>query len=143
VIELVLRITLSLLIVLGLMWGLARLAKRPLARRGGGVLDVLSRQQLSRTSSVAVIRVADRALIVGITDTQISLLGEADLAAVERQLAEPGERRAAVPLDPTTPAPTIVPGLGLEQPGRLDGSVLSPKTWRSLADFLRERTARR
>jgi flagellar protein FliO/FliZ len=136
VIELVLRITLSLLIVLGLMWGLAKLARRPLSGRGGAALAVLSRQQLTRGSSVALLRVVDRALVVGITDGQVTLLAEADLAAVERQLNEPAEQRAAVELKPGSAD-------GEARPGRLDGSLLSPATWRRTVSFLRERTVRR
>ena len=135
-IELVPRIAFSLLIVLGLMWGLAKLARRPLSgHRGGGALSVLNRRQLGRSSSIAVVRVADKALILGVTDTQVSLLGETDLLAfTEEALVQP-EHRDSVPLEGRV--------LDDRSPGRLDGSVLSPRTWRSTLDFLRERTARR
>ena len=129
--ELVLRIGFSLLIVLGLLWVLAKVARRPLAGRGGAFLAVLARQQISRGASVAVIRVVDRALIVGVTDGQVSLLGEADLAAITSAEPAPGARREAVALD--TPAPA----------GRLDGSALSPQTWAQAVRLLRDRTARR
>lgn len=145
-IELVLRITLSLLIVLGLMWGLARLARRPLGGRGGTVLAVLSRQQLSRNSAVALLRVADRALVVGVTDHQVTLLAEADLATVERQLNEPAAQRVPVTLDTDgeQPVPRTAPDADVvARPGRLDGSLLSPATWSRTLDFLRERTVRR
>ncbi|SDY81538.1 flagellar protein FliO/FliZ [Micromonospora pattaloongensis] len=135
-IELVLRITLSLLIVLGLMWGLARLARRPLSGRGGAALAVISRQQLTRGSSVALLRVVDRALVVGITDNQVTLLAETDLASVERHLQEPAEQRSAVEVAPGDPVAPVTPG-------RLDGSILSPATWSRTVNFLRERTVRR
>jgi flagellar protein FliO/FliZ len=146
----ILRVVFSLLVVLGLMWGLAKLARRPLSgNRGGGVLSVLNRQQLGRNSSVTVVRVADRALILGVTETQVSLLGEAELDAFEAP-DEPAERRRAVPLiesdtaDGETDHLPPVDQLPVDQlPGRLDGSVLSRKTWSSTLDFLRERTARR
>ena len=41
-IETVVRIAFSLLVVLGLMWAMARLAKRPLGRRTGSALAVLA-----------------------------------------------------------------------------------------------------
>jgi flagellar protein FliO/FliZ len=160
-IELVLRIAFSLLVVLGLMWGLAKLARRPLTgNRGGGVLSVLNRQQLGRNSSVTVVRVADRALILGVTDTQVTILGETDLEAFEHQ-PHAAERRDAVQVDAvqagTVQADTVpvdaagLPvayedhlAIGIEHvPGRLDGSLLSPRTWSSTLDFLRERTSRR
>jgi flagellar protein FliO/FliZ len=134
-IELVLRIGFSLLVVLGLMWGLAKLARRPLSgHRGGGVLSVLYRQQLGRSSSVAVVRVADKAIILGVTDVQVSLLGETDLLAFTDEALAPSEHRDAVPLDGRVPDDRL--------PGRLEGSVLSARTWRSTLNFLRERTAR-
>jgi flagellar protein FliO/FliZ len=132
-IELALRIGFSLLIVFGLMWGLARVVRRPLGgRHGTGSLSVLTRQQLSRGSSVAVVQVADRALVLGVTDQQISLLGETDLEAFDRH---PHEHRKAT-LEPDSVLPSAHPHAGL------DGSVLSPRTWSSTLNFLRDRTTR-
>jgi flagellar protein FliO/FliZ len=135
VIELVLRIGFSLLIVFGLMWGLAKLVKRPLGgKRGTGALAVLSRQQLARGSAVAIVQVADRALILGVTDQQVSLLGETELMAFEAH-GHHHEHRDHLPLEPDVLPPA--------QPGRLDGSLLSPSTWGSTLDFLCDRTTRR
>jgi flagellar protein FliO/FliZ len=138
--ELVLRIGFSLLVVFGLMWGLARVARRGgVGRRGSGNLAVLNRQSLSRGSSVAVIQVADRALILGVTDTQVSLLGETDLDAFGHEPHPPkretGEDGTVVPVV----HPTVLPHHG----GKLDGSLLSPRMWGSTLDFLRDRTTRR
>ncbi|MEN3309075.1 MAG: flagellar protein FliO/FliZ, partial [Micromonosporaceae bacterium] len=112
-IELLLRIGFSLLVVLGLMWGLAKIARRPLAKRGAGTgLAVLSRQQLTRNSSVAVVQVADRALILGVTEGQVSMLAEADLATVRRELDEPVRRDRlprSRPAGPVTVPPVTVP----------------------------------
>ena len=139
-IELVLRIGFSLLIVFGLMWALARVVRRPLGgRHGAGSLSVLHRQQLSRGSSVAVVQVADKALVLGVTEQQVSLLGETDLTAFERH-PHVLERRNAVPLEPDAVLPPVYPG---RAGGRLDGSLLSPRTWGSTLDFLRDRTTRR
>ena len=135
--ELVLRIGFSLLVVFGLMWGLARVARRGgVGRRGSGNLSVLNRQSLSRGSSVAVVQVADRALILGVTDTQVSLLGETDLGAFGHEPHPPHEAAGGV-LPPVHP--TVLPHHG----GKLDGSLLSPRVWGSTLDFLRDRTTRR
>ena len=126
--ELVLRVAFSLLVVFGLMWGLARLARRPMGgKRGTGTLAVLSRQQVARGAAITVVQVGDRALILGVTDQQVSLLGETDLATFGRQ-PHP-EHRDALPT-------------GSIGPGPLDGSALSPRTWRSTVNFLRDRTSR-
>jgi len=127
--EMLVRIGFSLLVVLGLLWLLGRALRRPLGGRAGGTMAVLGRQQLTRSASVALVRVVDRALILGVTDGQVTLLGEADLAAVQHPAPEPA-RHEPVRHEPVTP-------------GRLDGSVLSPQTWSQTVEFLRSRTARR
>lgn len=141
-IELVLRIGFSLLVVFGLMWGLARVIRRPLVgHRGPGTLAVLHRTQLGRGSAVAVVQVADKALVLGVTDQQVSLLGETELAAFEKEHGHHHEHRDAVSLATQWPgisAPSGGPGIG----DSTAGSVLSPKTWRSTMDFLRDRTTR-
>ncbi|MEV6600668.1 flagellar biosynthetic protein FliO [Actinoplanes sp. NPDC051346] len=143
--ELVLRIGFSLLVVFGLMWGLARVARRGgIGRRGHGNLSVLNRQSLSRGSSVAVVQVAGKALILGVTDNQVSLLGETELAAFAHEphvmpVATKTDDDSVQPDEVLPPAhPTVLPHHG----GKLDGSVLSPRTWTSTLDFLRDRTAR-
>jgi flagellar protein FliO/FliZ len=134
VIETVLRIGFSLLVVFGLMWGLAKLARRPLTGRGTGSLTVLTRQQLSRGSSIAVVQVADRAYLIGVTDTQVSMLGETELEAFAKHpVSEKRDHLAVDAEDHAVPAP---------DEGALAGSALSPRTWTSALDFLRERTAR-
>ena len=129
--EMVLRIGFSLLVVLALLWLLGRVARRPLSGRAGGALSILARQQVSRGATVALVRVVDRALILGVTDGQVTLLGEAELGALEAPAPVPAAQRG--PVDPTTPV----------APGRLDGSLLSPQTWAHTVEFLRSRTARR
>jgi flagellar protein FliO/FliZ len=138
--ELVLRIGFSLLVVFGLMWGLAKVARRPLSgNRGTGTLSVLNRQQLARGAAVTIVQVADKALILGVTDQQVSLLGETDLDKFEKH-PPVVERRDSVPLEPDDVLPA--PAHPATQ-GRLDGSILSPRTWGSTLDFLRDRTTRR
>ncbi|WP_430780640.1 flagellar biosynthetic protein FliO [Actinoplanes sp. G11-F43] len=141
-IPLTLRVLLALFVVLVLMWLLAKLVRRPYAGNRGGALAVLDRQQLSRGSAVAVIRVADRALVVGITEERVSLLGEADLVAFE---TEPEEHRDAMEVESDglhahLKLPDRHPGSFAE---RLDGSILSPRTWSATVEALRDRTTRR
>jgi flagellar protein FliO/FliZ len=138
--ELALRIGFSLLVIFGLMWGLARLVRRPAGtgRHHGPMLSVLNRQQLSRGAAVTVVRVADRAMILGVTDQQVSLLGEADLEDFELHQTAHRDRLPIAGGDLELPAPHPEPARG-----RLDGSILSPRTWTSTIDFLRDRTTRR
>jgi flagellar protein FliO/FliZ len=134
--ELVMRIGFSLLVVLGLLWGVAKVIRRPAGpRRAAGALVILGRQQLSRGSAVAVVQVHDRALILGVTEQQISLLGEADLEAFESH-GHHHEHRDHMALEPDGGLPAAHPA------GPLEGSLLSPRTWGSTLDFLRDRTSR-
>jgi len=142
VIELTLRIVFSLLVVLALMWGIAKLVRRPLGARRGGLIDVLGRQQLSRGASVAVVRVADKAMVLGVTDGQVTLLAETDLATVEEYQPETPVRRESLPVESlgnsrNRTAPVVSPD------GSLAGSILSTRTWAQTRDFLRERRVRK
>jgi flagellar protein FliO/FliZ len=141
-IQLTLRIVFSLLVVLALMWGIAKLVRRPLGARRGGLIDVLGRQQLSRGASVAVVRVADRAMVLGVTDGQVTLLTETDLATVEEYQPEAPVRREPLPVESlgnsrNLTAPVVSPD------GSLAGSILSTRTWAQTRDFLRERRVRK
>ena len=88
-VSLVGRLAVSLGIVLLLMALLARLLRNramPGLGRGGvrrDVLEVVTRQSLSRTASVAVVRAAGRALVLGVTETGITLLAELSSEALE------------------------------------------------------------
>lgn len=128
-----LRVLGSLAVVLLLMWAAARVLRRTATGRATGALEVLARQPLSRTASLAVVRVGERALVVGIADQRVSLLTETDLASV----------RAAEPVKETREPVLTSQASSPESPSLLAGSALSPATWRTAVEVLRERTARR
>lgn len=132
---LVLRLLLALAVVVGLMWLLARLAARPLGRRGRGAVTVVSRQQIGRGSSLVVIEVPGETLLLGVTEQQVSVLRELDREGVRAALAEP--ERPARPVEHTGHSD---PGV---REGPLDGSLLSGATWRRAVQALRDRTVRR
>lgn len=149
---LVLRVGVSLAVVLGLMWAVSR----ALRHRGGTravPLEVVSRAPLGRKSSVAVVRVADgRGMVVGVTDHQVTFLGEVDLPTAPE--AAP-ERRETIALPKTaTPAPraaavVALPGGAGAVPAdpalgssKLAGSILAPATWKQATAALREKTVR-
>jgi flagellar protein FliO/FliZ len=131
-IELAVRIIFSLLVVLGLMWLLARLARRPLAGRSGGLLGVIARQQLTRGASVAVLRVGDRALVLGITDQHVTLLAETEPVDPDGPARGGGELR-----EPLTIAELTHSGGQPVETAALSGSILSPATWKQAVAALR------
>lgn len=160
-VELIGRMVLALVVVLGAMWALAKWARKPLGANAGQVLTVLARQPLSRTSSVAVVQVLDQALVIGVTEQGIRLLSEVDLEQVQTVLATPapprerglrhfssaskdvGDESAAVAEIGLTKPARKAPGAVPSRRGGLSGSVLSPQTWRQLVDVVRDLTARR
>ena len=112
------RLAVSLAVVFALM----AVAGKVLRRRGMGTrgstatsrIEVLARQGLGRTSSVQLVRVGGRTLVLGVTESSVSVLGEADPLLLEAELA-------LTPAEPETP-PT---------PG-----------WGPLLELLKDRTAR-
>lgn len=141
------RAVLALGVVLFVLWVLVRAAARG-KRRGGQVLDVLGRAQLTRRSAVAVIRVGDRDLVVGVTDERVSLLGEVDGLRVPR-VVEAAD--GAAPVEPATVRPlvrpAVVPPVAVSAAvpaaaGPLAGSALSPATWKQSVEALRDLTVR-
>jgi flagellar protein FliO/FliZ len=154
------RLLLALCFVLGLMWGIGRWVRgRNNGRKGAAAMAVLGRQQLSRNSSVTVVKVLDQALILGVTEGQISMLGESDLTRFEDFLTDAPPLRRSRPR--ALPATSVViehvehpvsssdsvaaNGSSAKVSGRgaLTGSALSPATWRQAVDVIRERSVRR
>lgn len=147
------RMLLALVFVLGVMWCLARWARKPMGGKADRVMAVLARQQLSRTSSVTVLRVMDRALVLGVTEQGVQLITETELSAVEDALAattetpRPWTRKQPVELeaaaDDDSDSPAEPPTGRRRSAAALDGSVLSPAMWRQLVNAARDLTVRR
>lgn len=162
------RMLVALVIVLAVMWALAKWARKPLGiGKGDKVMTVLARQQLGRGSSVAVLKLMDRALVLGVTEQGVQLLAETELAPLEEALTvEPASRhrRAVKPItvDADTlaeleagssdPAPVTAElptrsqtraAQRASQNSPLDGSILSPGTWKQLVNAARDVTVRR
>ncbi len=143
--QVLLQVAFSLLIVLFLMWGLARVLRRPFGKRGHGELVVLNRTQLTRNAAVTVVRVADRAMVLGVTEQQISYLGEAQLDKFETEAPEQRDHLVIEPTEVITQDETLLPGRhpAAAHHGRPEGPVKLSGVWSSTLDFLRERTTRR
>ena len=118
------RLVFSLAVVIGIMWVAATMIRRrglvPMARRPGrGVqVELLARKPLGRNASIAVVRVGERSMVVGVTDHQVTKLDDADVE--ELDLNDPGTNW------------TVPPGAS------------GPATaWKAMLEQLRNRTARR
>ncbi len=72
-----LRVVLSLAVVLGLLWIIARRGGR--GRVKATTVQVVGRQSLGRRAGVAVVEVEGRRLLLGVTDQGVSMLTELDV----------------------------------------------------------------
>ncbi len=158
-VELVGRLLIALAVVLGVIWMIAKRARGSARQklRSDKLIDVLGRQSLSRNSSVAVVRVAGQALIVGVTESNVRVLGEVELDSVQAHIAAANPTTRLTVPGPGDDAPAgetaqydavlagrrIAPAGAPAHAGRLSGSALSPATWKQTIDALREMTARK
>ena len=126
-IALVVRVIVSLGVVLALMAGAAAILRRngvpgrgsAGGRRTPARVEVIARHGLGRASSVAVVRVGERALVLGVTEQQITLLAEADPAdLIDVQQSDPARTPGPVGLSPSS-------------------------AWKTVLETMRDRTARR
>ena len=136
------RLVLSLAFVGGVLWFAARLARNRGMGQSNGLVDVMASQRLGRASTVNVIRIADRVLVVGATEQSVTLLAEVDNEMVEATLAD-RELAALTGGDPAGPVrrPLVAPRPRVG--GALAGSVLDRGSWGSFVQQMRERTVRR
>ena len=73
-----LRVVVSLAVVLGLIWALARVRKR-VGPTGSDVVTVMSKIPVTKKGSVLLVKAGGETLLLGATDTQISLLASVEL----------------------------------------------------------------
>lgn len=132
--SMLIRLVCSLAIVVGLLFLVTRLAGRRFQARAGAPIQVIARQQLTRASTISVVTVGTRVLVLGSTDNQVTLLAEvepdevgldpetliAETVYAEEPTAEAGLNDPPAPAAPVRKEPT----------SKLDGSILSPQTWR-------------
>lgn len=123
------RLVISLAVVLGLMLGAAWVIRRrggTLMRRiGRGLpLEVMARQSLGRSASVQVVRLGERAVVLGVTEQQVTYLTEGDPSEFE------------------TVDLTGMGGPSADRTARSGGDSLGT-SWTGVMESLRDRTTRR
>ena len=135
------RLVLSLAFVGGVLWFAARIARKRGMGQANGLVEVMAAQRLGRASTVNVIRIADRVLVVGATEQSVTLLAEVDSEMVEATLAD---RELAALTSGESPDGRL-PAFSARRPstGALAGSVFDRGSWGSFVQQMRERTVRR
>ncbi|WP_432546525.1 FliO/MopB family protein [Kineococcus sp. SYSU DK004] len=108
------RMSVSLVAVLGLLYLAARWLRRSkLAGLGGAEgVAVLTRQGVGHKAGVAVVRVGERALVVGVTEQQVTLLAETTLAELGADEAVSGPAAAPAAEEAAEPVTVELPGTG-------------------------------
>jgi len=162
-----LRVVVSLGLVLALLWVAARALQKGRAGTARGVdVDVLARLPLAQKSSLAVVRLGDQALVLGVTESRVALLCQAPAAdlAVEPEssltdvltvaAASQGPSQppslTASPTTSLTTSPVPASRVAARQAARssaaagsgVAGSALSPQTWAKAVAAVREMTVR-
>ena len=142
-VALLVRVVVSLGVVLTIMWGAAVVLRRSGVTGTAGTstrrglrrrpvpVEIVSRHGLTRGASITVVRMGTRALVLGVTEHQVSLLTEIDPAELE---APPQDlsNTEAINAGPSNAAGPAGPGIG-------SGSL----PWKVALEQLRERTVRR
>jgi flagellar protein FliO/FliZ len=141
----IIRLVLSLAFIAVVLFFAARLAKKRGLGQGNGLIEVVARQRMGRTSTLNVVRIADVVLVVGATEEHVTLLAEVDAEAVDAALAQrrvPARIGAAA--DATADASAGTPALAARpSSGALAGSVFDRNGWGTFVNQLRERTVRK
>jgi len=89
------RMVVSLGLVIALMWLVAKFARRRMGaagRRGADDalrLQILARQSVGKNASVTLVRSGDRALLLGVTQSSVSLLSDTELPPEPAVAEEP------------------------------------------------------
>ena len=100
---LVVRMVLSLCIVLGLLLLTARVAGKRYRTGDESTVKVLQRQSLSRSSTVTVVSVGNRVLVLGTTEQQVRVLAELDPHELATDVSQPAEPKGLYAVPAATP----------------------------------------
>jgi flagellar protein FliO/FliZ len=138
-----LRVALSLGVVLALLWFLHRRITRGSKQRGpAAAITVLGKQAVGQKASVVVVDADGMRFVLGVTENNVTVLHSAEAPEAESAAAF-AEVLTAVPSATVTglkPAVAASTAKDLEsalvKPGALNGSILSPATWRQAASAL-------
>jgi flagellar biosynthetic protein FliO len=124
VVSLLFRVVVSLGVVIGLLWLAARVLGQGKLTSGlrsrTTPIEVLARHSVGRRASVTLVRTAGRGLVLGVTDSTVTVL--ADMPADDLVVEPPEAPRTASPVGASAPAPSA---------------------WKAILDAVRDKTARR
>jgi flagellar protein FliO/FliZ len=142
VLTLALRVVLSLAFVVVLLWYIQRRVSRTQqGARAGDPLVIVSRRGLGQKSSVVVVETDGKRFLLGVTEQSVNVLHTSDAPAPEPDAAPSPGKVFALKLAAATGTEGVVPPVRRRrqrQPSPLDGSVLSPETWKQAGQAIRK-----
>jgi flagellar protein FliO/FliZ len=154
---LVAHLLLGLVVVFGIMAGLARLVRRSRSGLRGGrrapAIEAVARLSLSKATSVAVLRVGQRELLVGVSAGTVSLLAETGVGVLTGA-APMTIDMCDTPDSPALASPALTQAAGLTLGSASTALSVRPVTalgsstttgqawWPTFVEVLRQRTAR-
>lgn len=131
-VELFIRLGFSLAVVIGLLMAAAKVASTKLKTNNAQLGTVIARVPLARTASLTIVEVPGQTLVLGVTESGVTLITDLDPFEVAQ-----AQEAAKSPTAPTA----VAPEAGAGSP--LAGSVLSPSTWTNAASAVRRLIAAR
>lgn len=142
VLTLALRVVLSLAFVVVLLWYIQRRVSRThQGARAGDPLTIVSRRGLGQKSSVVVVETDGKRFLLGVTEQSVNVLHTSDAPAPVADAAPSTGKVFALKLAAATGTDGEVPPVrrrSQRQPSPLDGSVLSPETWKQAGQAIRK-----
>lgn len=89
----------ALLIVIGMVYGALFLLRRMMGRKNGcnangDILEVLQTTFVGQNKAISLVKIANRSVLVGVTDHQVTLLSELSAAETEEILASTQTEKA-------------------------------------------------
>ncbi len=145
------RLVISLVVVLGVIWLMAQYVKHrgipgtkrssmTRSRGSNSAIEILARQQLGKGTALLAVRVGATHLLVGVTSQSVSALGQLDAETLT--LSEDGGHQAAdssITLEPPGRAKGIFPLPALQARGGATAGL----GWSYALEQLRDMTTRR
>lgn len=142
VLTLALRVVLSLGFVVVLLWYIQRRVSRTQhGARAGDPLVIVSRRGLGQKSSVVVVETDGKRFLLGVTEQSVSVLHTSDAPAAESDAGAAPGKVFALKLAQATGTDGEAPVArrrDQRQPSPMEGSVLSPGTWKQASQAIRK-----
>lgn len=145
------RLFLSMAVVIGVMWLAARIMRnrqvpgsgvlRSSSQKNAPALQIIAKQGLGGKSSIAIIRAGDKSLVLGLTESTVSLLAELDTVELGNSLTtSPTPAKATTRFGDRTYKQSESHGTGTP---RMTATAASNSTRKGLLEQVREMTVRK